>query len=133
MFPNSKRKNANKNQPRDTKGRFASWGLAGDGIDEAAAALEEQLLGGTTAEIEDTAERLLAAVNRVPTLTLSEARRISTMIKPPKGSPIPTGIWLDLDLRCRNASSTANDTRDTINEKRLTARAKREKALIDKG
>lgn len=115
MPPTSNNENAN--QPRDTDGRFASWGQAVDGIDEATTALEQRILSGTTDEVEGAAQRLLAAVDRVPTLTQSEAERISTAIQRPKGDPISTGIWSALDLRCRNASRapTTSETPSTRN------------------
>jgi len=125
-------KNLYKGQPRDDKGRYASWGLAGDGITESARVLEQQLDGGTTAEIVTAAQKLAAAVNRVPTITPAEARQIMSVINSFGAKPIPTDIWLDIEQACRNASSTAKDQRATIDKKRLTARAQRDKAKINK-
>lgn len=119
-------------QPRDDKGRYASWGLAGDGIRESAEVLEQQLAGGTTAEIVTAAQRLVTAVNRVPTITSGEAQQILSVINSFGAGPIPTEIWLDLDRACRNASSSAKDQRATIDKKRLTARAQRDKAEINR-
>lgn len=113
-------------QPRDDKGRYASWGLAGDGITESAMVLEQLLDGGTTAEILTVAQKLVAAVNRVPTITPAEAQQILSVIDSFGAGPIPTDIWLDLDRACRNASSSAKDQRATIDKKRLTARAQRD-------
>lgn len=118
-------------QPRDAKGRYASWGLAGDGINEAVVMLEEELLTGTTADITDAARRLVAAVDRVPTLTIPEAQQVLSAISSSGAGLIPTDIWIELERACLNASSSANGARDTINKKRLTARAKRDRTEIN--
>ncbi|MDE0578833.1 MAG: hypothetical protein OXI29_03070 [bacterium] len=122
--------NVYEGQPRDDKGRYASWGLAGDGIKESAEVLEQKLDGGTTVEIVTAAQKLVAAVNRVPTITSAEAQQILSVINSFGAGPIPTDIWLDLDRACRNASSSAKDQRATIDQKRLTARTQRDKAEI---
>ena len=119
-------------QPRDDKGRYASRGLAGDGITESADVLEQQLDGGTTAEIVTAAQKLAAAVNRVPTITPAEARQILSVINSFGARPIPTDIWLDLDRACRSTSSSAKNQRATIDKKRLTARAQRDKTEINR-
>lgn len=124
--------NVYEGQPRDDEGRYASWGLAGDGITESAEVLEQQLDGGTTAEIVTAAQKLVAAVNRVPTITLAEARQVMSVINSFGAGPIPTDIWLDLDRACRNASPSAKDHRSTINRKRLTSRAERDRAEINR-
>ena len=125
-------KNTYEGQPRDSKGRYASWGLAGDGIAESAELLEQVLADGTTADIVTAAQRLIAAVNSVPTLTPTEAEQIASVIKSPGANIIPTGVWLDLDRACHNASSSAKDQRIAINKQRLTARAQRDKAKINR-
>ncbi|MCY3637189.1 MAG: hypothetical protein OXH23_16430 [bacterium] len=122
--------NVYEGQPRDAEGRYSSWGLAGDGIRESAEVLEQQLAGGTTSEIVTAAQKLVAAVNRVPTITPGEAQHILSVINSFGAGPIPTDTWLDLDRACRNASSFAKDHRSTIDRKRLTARAQRDRAEI---
>ncbi|MCQ3810601.1 MAG: hypothetical protein KTV68_08620 [Acidimicrobiia bacterium] len=124
--------NVHEGQPRDSKGRYASWGLAGDGINESAKVLEHKLVSGSTAEIVAASQHLIAAVNRVPTLTPLEAEQISSVAKTFGAGAIPTDIWLELDRACRNASSSARDHRATIDKKRLTARAQRDRAEINR-
>lgn len=124
--------NVYEGQSRDAEGRYASWGLAGDGITESAEVLELQLAGGTTAEIVTAAQKLVAAVNRVPTITPAEAQQILAIINSFGAGPIPTDIWLDLDRACRNASSSLKDQRATIDKKRLTARVQRDKTEINR-
>ncbi|MCY4135757.1 MAG: hypothetical protein OXG30_12730 [bacterium] len=94
--------------------------------------LEQQLDGGTTAEIVTSAQKLAAAVNRVPTITPAEARQILSVINSFGAGPIPTDIWLDLDRACRNASPSAKDQRVTIDKKRLTSRAQRDRSEINR-
>ena len=112
-------------QPRDSKGRYASWGLAGDGIDEWAETLERKLRSGISDEVLVAAKQLGAAVNRVPSLTVDEAERIRSIIESRGAEVIPTDLWLELDLRCRNASVFAKDLRNIIDKKRLSAGARR--------
>ena len=111
MPPTNTPKNTDDNRPRDTEGRFtyASWGQDDYSVEEATEALEQMLLSGTTDETIHAAQRLLDAVNLVPILTQSEAKRIAAAIESPHGSPIITDIWADLDLRCRNAPPAADD------------------------
>lgn len=118
-------RNVYEGQPRDSKGRYASWGLAGDGITEWTETLERTLLSGTSDEVLVAAKKLMAAVNRVPSLTTIEAERIRSVIESRGAELVPTDLWLELDLRCRNASAFAKDLRNTIDKKRLTARARR--------
>ena len=124
--------NVHEGQPRDSKGRYASWGLAGDGISESAQVLEHKLVSGSTAEIVNAAQQLVAAVNRVPVITPAESQQILAVIDSFGAGAIPTDIWLDLDRACRNASSSARDHRATIDKKRLTARAQRDRAEINR-
>ncbi len=92
-------------QPRDAKGRFVSLLPSADDIAEATNKLEQLLKFGLSEEIVNSSEELAALVSRVPALTPAQATHISTIIKPPNGDPIPTDIWEDLDLACRNVLS----------------------------
>lgn len=92
-------------QPRDAKGRFVSLPPSAVDIAEATNKLEQLLKFGLSEEIVNSSEQLAALVHRIPTLTPAQATRISTIIKPPNGDPIPTDIWEDLDRACRNALS----------------------------
>ena len=77
-------------QPRDARGRFISFGLAGDGIPEAADALEDALDSGPTAYISEASARLLAVIGRVPRLSTVEAERIRALLKMRGAKAIPT-------------------------------------------
>ena len=117
-------------QPRDIKGQFDTWGLAGDGIDEATEAFAEAVQTGTTAPVEETAWRLVGTIRRVPTLTPGEAEAIAQTMKQPGADPVPTGLWLELHRACRNSSTSEDDWRGSTNKRRLNARIDRDRRAI---
>ena len=112
-------------QPRDSKGRFLSHGLMGDGLADAISALHAALDHGTVEEIEQYSRTLVVALGRSAGATPDEAKSLGLVIAHRAREMIPTSDWFSIERAAANASPSTEAIRSEINHRRLTARASR--------